>query len=89
MACGLGLRRRLDRLALASASRERRLVVLALAADRRDDAALVDRALAEAGVEPRPKDLVVKVLRFGPPSGEPPCTLVRVSPLEGTTGGGR
>jgi hypothetical protein len=87
---GVGLRRRLDRLALAGASRERRLAVLEIDATRRDDAALVDRALAEAGVEPRPADLVMKVLRFGPPSGGPPCTLLRVSPLEGGgAGGGR
>ena len=71
----LGLRRRLDRLARDSASRERRLVVLEVDATGRGDAALVDRTLAEAGLAPRPEDLVVKLLRFGPPSGAPPCTL--------------
>jgi hypothetical protein len=83
-----GLRRRLDRLALASASRERRLVVLELDADRRGDEALVDRTLAEAGVVPWPADLVIKLLRFDAPPDHPPCALVRVSPLYGATGGG-
>jgi hypothetical protein len=78
---GLGLHRRLDRLALASASRERRLIVVEVDADRRGEAALVDRALAAAGVEPPPADLVVKVLRFGPPSGAPPCAILPVGPL--------
>ena len=73
-----GLHRRLDRLAQASALRERRLVVLEVDAERRGDEALVDRALAEAGVEPGPTDLVVKVLRFGPPLGEQPCAVLMV-----------
>jgi hypothetical protein len=83
-----GLHRRLDRLAHARARREARLIVLEVDADRRGDAALVDRTLAEAGLAPRPEDLVVKLLRFGPPSGAPPCTLVRVSPLEDGGAGG-
>jgi hypothetical protein len=83
------LHRRLDRLALASASRERRLVVLEVTPDRHGEVALVDGALADAGVEARPEDLVVKLLRFGPPSGEPPRTLLRVSPLEDSAGGVR
>ena len=83
-----GLHRRLDRLALASASRERRLLVLEVAADRRDDAALVDRALAAAGVAPRPTDLVIKLLRFGPPSCAPACAVVRVGPLGQVAQGG-
>jgi hypothetical protein len=57
--------------------------------DRRADEALIGRTLAGAGVQPRPEDLVVRVLRFGPASGDPPCTLVRVNPLEGSTGGAR
>ena len=85
----LGLRRRLDRLALAGAARERRLVVLEVEADRRGDAALVDRTLAEAGVEHRPEDLIIKLLRFGPPAGAPPCAVVRVSPLGDAAGGVR
>ena len=40
------------------------------------------------GLAPRPTDLIVKVLRFGPPSGEPPCILVRVGPLAAAAGGG-
>jgi hypothetical protein len=83
------LHRRLDRLARAHAGRERRLVVLEVDADRRTDEALIDRTLAEAGVVPRPEDLIVKLLRFAPPSGEPPCALVRESPLEGGAGGAR
>jgi hypothetical protein len=83
------LHRRLDRLARAHARQERRLIVLEVDAARRGDAALVDRALAEAGVVPRPADLVVKLLRFDAPPDQPPCALVRVSPLDGTAGGGR
>jgi hypothetical protein len=83
------LHRRLDRLAHARARREARLVVLEVAADRRGDAALVDRALAQAGVEPRPEDLVIKLLRFGPPEDAPPCAVVRVSPLGDAAGGVR
>jgi hypothetical protein len=83
----MALRRRLDRLALASVSRERRLIVLEIDAIRRGDAELVDRTLAEAGLAPRPADLVVKVLRFGPPSGDPPCAVVRVGPLAPAAGG--
>jgi hypothetical protein len=82
------LRRRLDRLAQVHARLEGRLIVLEADADRRaDDAAAVTCALAEAGVEPRAEDLVVKLLRFGPPSGEPPGAVVRVGPLAPAAGG--
>ena len=84
----LGLHRRLDRLALAPARQERRLIVLEVDAERRGDEALVDRTLAEAGVVPRPADLLVKLLRFDAPPDHPPCALLRVSPLDGAAGGG-
>jgi hypothetical protein len=83
------LHRRLDRLARAHARQERRMVVLELDADRRDDSALVDRTLAGEGIVPGPEDLIIKLLRFDPPADTPPCALVRVGPLEGSAGGSR
>jgi hypothetical protein len=83
------LQHRLDRLAQAHARQELRLVVLEVDADRHGDAALVDRMFAEAGVELRPADLVVKVLRFGPPSGSPPRRVARVDQPGNTVGGSR
>ena len=83
------LHRRLDRLARVHARQERRLVVLEVDATRRGDSALLARALAAAGVEPWPTDLTAKARRFGPPSGEPACAVVRVGPLAGAAGGAR
>jgi hypothetical protein len=76
-----GLHRRLDRLARAGARREERPIVLEVDADRRGDEALVDRALAAAGVEPGPTDLVVELPRFAPAAGAPACDALRVGPL--------
>lgn len=76
--------RRLTRLAQRHEHLIGRLIVVAVQAERACDDALLDATMADAGVDRTDADIVVKLKRFTPDSGRPPCALLAVHPLTRT-----
>ena len=73
------LQQRMNRIEQRLAHVAGRLIVLQVAAERRQDQALVAGTLAAAGLAPGDRDLLVRVLRFCPDPSDPPCAVVSVA----------